>query len=538
MTIGIPDSGALLRVSDLGVRLSGHTDLVVSGVSFTLSGGECVALVGESGSGKTMVASALSGLLPEGGVIATGTAHLGDIELTALAERDWRSVRGRRIGVVPQDALGALDPLRPAGWEVAEAMAVHRIGSRRERRARVYDAMERAGIDDAPRRARQRSPVLSGGLRQRVLIAGALSAAPQLVIADEPTTALDAVTQRRIIAELNRIRRGGTAVLLISHDLELVAEVADRVLVLRDGRVVESGPARRLMSAPADRYTRLLVDSRVRGSRLGAVPPVPAGAEVLSVSGVGCVLQRRRVLSEVSATIRRGRTLGVVGASGSGKSTLASLILGLRRPTEGEIRIEGRPWSAEPERRRRARRPAVQFVAQDSLGSFRPGHTVGEVVAESLVPLLRRGDIGRSAIDPRVRAVLDQVGLPRTALTADPRALSGGQRQRVNIARALAPSPRLLIADEPVSALDVVVQDSILRLLAEIQADTGLAMLLISHDLSVVRDLAHETLILEAGRVAEYGPTPTILDHPTSNAGRELKAALPPDRRAYEMRKD
>lgn len=517
-----------LRVVDLEVRLAGRDDPVVTGVTFELGAGECVALVGESGSGKTMIASALSGLLPDGATVVSGAATLGTVELTTLDEAGWRNVRGRRIGVVPQDALGALDPLRPAGWEVGEAMAIHRIGTRRERRSQVHEVMRRVGIDDAETRARQRSPMLSGGLRQRVLIAGALSAGPEVVIADEPTTALDTVTQRRILLEINRIRRAGAGVLLISHDLAVVAEIADRVLVLHEGVVVESGPAERIMSAPEQPYTRRLVEVGSRTPRNDDPRRrIDAPAPVLEIDGVGCAIRGTRVLDDISATIGRGRTLGVVGASGSGKSTLASLVMGLRKPDEGEIRIDGLPWSSVPERSRRARRPEVQWIAQDSLGSFRPGFTVGEVVAESLVPLVRRGEFERSAVTARVRHVLDQAGLPRTALTVDPRTLSGGQRQRVNIARALAPAPKLLIADEPVSALDVLVREEILDVLGRAQAETGLAILLISHDLSVVRDLAQDTLILAEGSVVEHGPTAEILDHPTSDSGRALKDALP-----------
>ncbi len=527
-----PDYGDADRlvVADLRIHLAGQDDPVVAGVGFELGAGECVALVGESGSGKTMIASALSGLLPHGAAVASGTAMLGADDLTILDEAGWRSIRGRRIGIVPQDALGALDPLRPAGREVGEALAIHRIGTRKERRPKVYEVMGRVGIDDVETRARQRSPVLSGGLRQRVLIAGALSAGPGLVIADEPTTALDAVTQRRILEELNRIRRAGAGVLLISHDLELVAEIADRVLVLHEGRVVESGATEQIMAAPAHSYTRRLVGVRDRNPRAVREPEVGDGAgaapPVLEVEGVGCTVRGTRILDGVSATIRSGRALGVVGASGSGKSTLAALVMGLRVPDEGVIRVDGHRWSPLPERRRRPRRPDVQWIAQDSIGSFRPGFSVGDVVAESLVPLVQRGDLDRSAVTARVRAALDQAGLPRTALTVDPRTLSGGQRQRVNIARALAPAPKLLIADEPVSALDILVQDAILDLLDRARIEAGLAIMLISHDLSVVRDLAQDTLILAGGRVVEQGATAQILDRPSSAAGRALKDAL------------
>ncbi|MEU8273180.1 dipeptide ABC transporter ATP-binding protein [Microbispora bryophytorum] len=524
----------LVAVADLRVSFPASGVEAVRGVSLSIAPGECVALVGESGSGKSVTARALIGLAGPGAKVRASAFRVGGGDALTFGPREWRRVRGRFAGLVLQDALVSLDPLRTVGAEIAEVLAEHDVVPRRARPERVRALLEAVGVPDPETRVRQHPHQLSGGLRQRALIASAIAAEPELIIADEPTTALDVTVQAQILRLLADRKAAGTALLMISHDLAVVAAVADRVLVMKDGLVVEEGPAREVLTTPRHDYTRALlaaVPSAARPStssvssasavpRRPDGPPAPRGP-VLAATGLSVAYGSRRAVDGVSFRLYAGETLGVVGESGSGKTTLARLALGLLTPDAGEVSLRGGPWSGLPERRRRALRPAVQVIAQNPLDSFDPRQTVGRLVADPLSALPRRRR--------RERAVelLGRVGLPPELLGRRPRELSGGQRQRVAIARALASRPEVLICDEPVSALDVSIQAQVLGLLAEIQAEDGTALLFISHDLGVVRHLSDRVLVMKDGRVVEEGDAGEVFHHPRHAYTKELLAAVP-----------
>ena len=521
----------LLQVEDLRVSYATAGGLVpaVRGVSLAVEPGEVVAIVGESGSGKSTLAHAVAGLLPGSGRVDAGRVTLAEQELSGLSERAWRTVRGRRVGLVPQDPGVALNPVQRVGAQVAEVLTVHGLADRRSAPARAVELLAEAGLPDAAARARQYPHELSGGMRQRVLIAIGIAARPQLLVADEPTSALDATVQRQILDRLDElVRATGTAVLLITHDLGVAADRADRLVVMQAGRVVEEGPVREVLAAPRDEYTRRLLDS-APGLHLDAVRDRPAPRPGTLVEVRDLVKEfplgrgRIRAVDGVSFTIARGETLALVGESGSGKSTTARLVLRLADPTSGTVlfdgtditRVRGRAWR---ELRRRA-----QLVYQNPYASLDPRFSIAEVIAEPL-RAFRVGD----ARSRRARAaeLLDRVALPETVLDRRPAELSGGQRQRVAIARALALSPDLVVCDEPVSALDVSVQAQVLELLADLQADAGLAYLFISHDLAVVRRIAHRVGVLRDGRLLELAPTEQLFAAPQHDYTRELLAAI------------
>ncbi|MEU8176540.1 ABC transporter ATP-binding protein [Microbispora hainanensis] len=513
----------LVAVEDLRVSFPAAGVEAVRGLSLSIAPGECVALVGESGSGKSVTARSLIGLAGPGATVRASAFRVGGGDALTFGPREWRRVRGRFAGLVLQDALVSLDPLRTVGAEITEVLAEHDVVPRRARPDRVRALLAAVGIPDPETRVGQHPHQLSGGLRQRALIASAIAAEPELIIADEPTTALDVTVQAQILRLLAERKAAGTALLMISHDLAVVAAVADRVLVMKDGLVVEDGPAREVLTTPRHDYTRAL---------LAAVPSVSAGPRrptgapasrepVLAATGLSVAYGSRRAVDGVSFRLQAGETLGVVGESGSGKTTLARLALGLLAPDAGEVSLRGGPWSGLPERLRRPLRPAIQVIAQNPLDSFDPRHTVGRLVADPLSALPRRRR--------RERAIelLGRVGLPPDLLGRRPRELSGGQRQRVAIARALASRPEVLICDEPVSALDVSVQAQVLDLLAEIQAEDGTALLFISHDLGVVRHLSDRVLVMKDGRVVEEGDAGEVFRHPRHPYTRELLAAVP-----------
>jgi peptide/nickel transport system ATP-binding protein len=564
----------LLVVDDL--RVSFGAGPVVDGVSFVLSAGECVAVVGESGSGKSVTARALLGLA--GGTVASRRLTLGDTDLSTLGEAGWRRVRGARIGLVLQDALVSLDPLRPIGREIDDALRLHTRLTPRQRRARALAALTEVGMPDPEARLGSRSGELSGGLRQRALIAAALAVRPELIVADEPTTALDAEVQSVVVDRLRALRDGGTAVIVISHDLGVVRRLADRVVVMRQGEVVETGPTAEVLDAPQHAYTRMLVAAlpggAPRGSRLSAPAsepePAPAPAEhrrvdgaprtaavprpvggagtarddaaaaapaddrpvVLAATGLRRVFPARgrapdRVaVDDVSLELRAGETLGLVGASGSGKTTTARLMLGLDEPDAGTVTLLGEPWAPLRERDRRARRPLLGAIYQDPASSFDPRLPVGRLLADALTD----GDrtrAGRGALRDQVVDLLARVGLAPDLADRGTASLSGGQRQRVAIARALAPRPRVIVCDEPVSALDVSVQAQVLDLLDELQRQDGLAYLFISHDLDVVGHMADRVAVMQHGRVVEQGRTSEVFAAPRHEHTRALLAARP-----------
>ncbi len=524
-------SEPLVAVEELRVSFPSAGVEAVRGVSLSVAPGECVAVVGESGSGKSVTARSLLGLAGPGAAVRASRFTMAGRDARGFGPRDWRRIRGRFAGLVLQDALVSLDPLRTVGDEIAEVLAVHDVVPRPGRTARVVELLASVGIPDPEIRAGQYPHELSGGLRQRALIASAVAADPELIIADEPTTALDVTVQAQVLRLLADRRAAGTAVLLISHDLAVVASLADRVLVMKDGLVVEEGPTERVLSSPGHEYTRSLLaavpSASSRGTRLSApAVPLPERAaghapEVLAATDLSLSYGSRRAVDGVSFTLHRGETLGVVGESGSGKTTLARLALGLLDPGSGEVRLHGQLWSGVRERRRRPRRPAIQLISQNPLESFDPRHTVGRLVAEPLRGLPRR--------ERRARALelLERVGLAPGLAARHPRELSGGQRQRVAIARALGPRPDVLVCDEPVSALDVSIQAQVLDLLAEIQAEDGTALLFVSHDLGVVHHISDRVLVMKDGRVVEEGDVDDVFFLPRHPYTRDLVAAVP-----------
>ncbi|SHF78257.1 peptide/nickel transport system ATP-binding protein [Jatrophihabitans endophyticus] len=551
------DHDVLLRVRDLSVsyRTRGATVAAVAGVDLDVRAGEVVAVVGESGSGKSTTAHAVVRLLAANGSIDAGTVQLGRHELTAMSERELRHVRGRRIGFVPQDPSVSLNPVKRIGEQVAEVLRIHDLAGRRAAPTEAVEVLARAGLSDPATRARQYPHELSGGMRQRALIAVAIAAEPRLIIADEPTSALDVTVQRVILDHLQRLtEESGTAVLLVTHDLGVAADRAQRIVVMSQGRVVETGSTERLLRDPQHAYTRQLLASapsltvvRPRTGRPPAAVPVAGGApgaapDVPLVDARDLVKEYRvphadpaartlRAVDGVSFTVERGRTLALVGESGSGKSTTARLVLRLVDPTAGQLVVDGEDVTAArgPQLRRLRRR--AQLVYQNPYASLDPRWAVADVITEPL-RAFRVGDTASRTA--RARELLDQVALPAAILSRRPAELSGGQRQRVAIARALALSPELIVCDEPVSALDVSVQARVLELLAELQADTGVAYLFISHDLAVVRQIADRVAVMQAGRIVEQGDTADLFDHPQHDYTRELLAAIPGGRYAAD----
>ncbi|MYW03303.1 ABC transporter ATP-binding protein, partial [Streptomyces sp. SID3343] len=539
--------GPLLVVDGLDVAFPGR-EPAVRGVSFTVSRGECLAIVGESGSGKSVTARTLVGLTGGGARVSARRLSFDGTDLTSLSEPRWRTIRGRRIGLVLQDALVSLDPLRTVGAEVAEALRTHRVVPRGRIGERVVELLDDVGIPDPARRARQYPHQLSGGLRQRGLIASALAADPELLLADEPTTALDVTVQAQVLALLGRLKDEGTAVLLISHDLAAVARLADRIAVMYAGSIVEQGPVGEVLTDPRHEYTRALLaavpSAHAKGARLSAgaaarkpVPtPAPVGKVLLEVAGIGKRFRApdgawHDAVRDVSFVVRAGETLGVVGESGSGKTTAARIVLGLEVPDTGSVRFADAPWSGVSEAVRRPSRGRIQAVQQDPLGSFDPRYPVARILGEAVAaaglpggPFARRT---RAAHRARVAELLGLVGLSADLLDRRPRDMSGGQRQRVAIARALAPSPELIVCDEPVSALDVSIQAQILDLLADLRAELGLALLFISHDLGVIRHVSDRILVMKDGAVVESGDAEQVFASPRAPYTRELLAAVP-----------
>ncbi|WP_432544027.1 dipeptide ABC transporter ATP-binding protein [Kineococcus sp. SYSU DK002] len=537
-------SGALLSVRDL--RISYGAREVVHGASFDVHPGEVVAVVGESGSGKSTTAHAVVGLLAGSGTVDSGSVLFEGDELVGLGEKAWRSVRGARIGLVPQDPTLSLNPVERIGDQVAEVLHVHGLAKGAAARARAVDLLTAAGLPDAATRARQYPTELSGGMRQRVLIAIGLAAGPRLLVADEPTSALDVTVQRQVLDHLGSLtREAGTAVLFITHDLAVAADRASRVVVMSQGEVVEVGTAQQVLTEPVHAYTRSLLAAApsLHSARIRAVPrdrtapPVPRSAEPLvrvrslvkrfDVPGRGNV---QTAVSGVSFDVGRGRTVGLVGESGSGKTTTARLVLGLERPTSGEVRFDGVDVSRARGAAWRELRRRVQFVYQNPYASLDPRVAVGDTIAE---PLRAFGIGDRASRRARAAELLDQVRLPADTLRRRPAELSGGQRQRVAIARALALEPEFVVCDEPVSALDVSVQAQILELLVQLQADHGLSYLFISHDLAVVRQISDEVGVMRRGELVEFAPTGDVFTRPRHEYTVELLEAIP-GRRALE----
>jgi len=533
---------SLLSVHGLNLSFGGHR--VVEGLSFDIQPGEKLALVGESGSGKSVTALAILRLL-EGaqitGSIAFSSREDPSVhhELLSLSEREMRAIRGRDIGMVFQEPMTALNPLLTVGAQVAEVLVEKEALSRAQAWARAVELLARTGIPEPERRAAQYPHQLSGGQRQRAMIAMALACRPRLLLADEPTTALDVQLRGRILDLIEDLRREtGMAVLLITHDLNLVRRFADRVVVMQRGRLVEQGVTEALLSAPRQAYTRELVASRP--ARAVVEAPLPPETEPLvkaeglrvsypvPIAGVrGWFKQGEFVALEgADFTVPPGRTLGVVGESGSGKSTLAQAVLGLL-PHGGALSIAGRQWQGRVAADRPLRRIA-QVVFQDPFSSLSPRMTVEEIVGEGL----RVHEPGLAVAERRARVqnALRQVGLDETAfpalLSRYPHEFSGGQRQRLAVARALIVNPQLVVLDEPTSALDVTIQHQVLALLQGLQRERGLAYLLITHDLAVVAAMAHEVLVLKDGQVVERGTVRQVMAEPRHAYTRLLVETL------------
>ncbi|GAA1513875.1 peptide/nickel transport system ATP-binding protein [Agromyces terreus] len=561
--------GPVLEVTGLSISFSEGRRRrdVVHDIDLAVAPGRCVAVVGESGSGKSVTARALLGLAGRTARVHAERLSVAGADLRNADERAWRRVRGASAGLVLQDALVSLDPLRTIGREIADPLRIHLRMPPAEARARALELLELVGMPHPALAIDRRSGELSGGMRQRALIAAALALDPPLLIADEPTTALDVGVQARVLGLLEEARDRGTGVLLISHDLAVVSRVADHVVVLHDGRVVEQGPAAEILGAPRHPITRALIAAVPtdvpRGEALSraaaADPEPPVAPSAPSADGTAAAGGRRPVeaapaeappmsadprvardaeapvlegfglaksfgsgatavhaVADASFRLHRGRTLGLVGESGSGKSTLARLVLGLTPPDAGEVRLDGGAWSTLVERDRRPLRPRIGAVYQDALGSFDPRWSVRRILRDAL------GAARMPASDAAVAALLEQVHLSPELAARHPLALSGGQRQRVAIARALAGSPGILVCDEPVSALDATVQARVLDLFDELQRKHGLAILLISHDLGVIRHMSDTIAVMRSGRIIEQGDADRVFTSPQHEATAAL----------------
>jgi peptide/nickel transport system ATP-binding protein len=566
-------AGHLVEVADLRIEFPTESGPVtaVAGLGFTLAPGAALGLVGESGSGKSATAYALLGLHRGTGAKVTGTVRVAGTDVLAASDAELRRLRGGTAAMVFQDPLSSLDPYQAIGDQIAEVHRVHHRVSRSAARARAVRVLDRVGIADAARRARSRPHEFSGGMRQRALIAMALACEPRLIVADEPTTALDVTVQAQILDLLHELRaEEGVGLLLVTHDLGVAAGSVDELLVLRDGAPVERGPLARVLAAPAADYTRALLTAVPRldagptgrtgadaasagraGSDAGAEVREPAdaadtsaevrdpvgaagggggsrGDELLVVSGLsrefGPARHRVHAVRDVDLTLREGETLGVVGESGSGKTTLGRMLVRLLDPSAGRILYRGRDIAPLGDRALRPLRRELQMVFQDPVSSLNPRRSIGESIAD---PLRAAGALTDKEIRARVRELLERVGLDPDWYRRYPHEFSGGQRQRVGIARALAPAPKLVVCDEPVSALDVTTQAQVVALLGELQRDLGLSLIFIAHDLAVVRQVSDRVAVMRGGRIVETGTAAEVYDAPQDPYTTSLLAAVP-----------
>jgi ABC-type microcin C transport system duplicated ATPase subunit YejF len=517
---------------------------VVRGLGFTVGRGETVALVGESGSGKSVSALSIMRLVErEGGRILAGAVRFTDpatqatVDLTQAEEDALRRIRGDRIAMIFQEPMTSLNPVFTIGDQLAEAIVLHQRVSKSAALALAEDMLKRVRLTDPARRLGQYPHELSGGMRQRVMIAMALSCRPALLIADEPTTALDVTVQGEVLALIRELQREiGMAVLFITHDLGVVAEVADRVVVMRHGEKVEEAPVRDLFAAPVHAYTRTLIAAVPRLGEAPVLAPPSGDAPVLAVEGLTKLFPVRRGLfrrlaghvhaaDDVSFELKAGETLGLVGESGCGKSTTGRALMRLVAPTAGRIRLAGEELTAlDGPALRRARRD-VQMVFQDPYASLNPRLTIFESVTEPLA--IHEPGLSRRERRDRAAGLLERVGLPAEHLDRYPHQFSGGQRQRLAIARALCLGPKVIVADEPVSALDVSVRAQVIALLRELQRDLGLAYLFVSHDMAVIEQVSHRVAVMVDGQIVEIGPTKAVLFEPRHPYTRKLIAAVP-----------
>ena len=521
-------------------------------VNFDIWPGETVAVVGESGSGKFTTAMSIMGLLPGGGQVTDGTITFDGRDITHLSEREFTGIRGSEVGLVPQDPMSNLNPVWSIGHHIKEALKANNVASGSAAHDRAVELMEEAGLTEADRRINQFPHQFSGGQRQRALIACGLAARPKLLIADEPTSALDVTVQQQILDHLQELTEElGTAVLLITHDLGLAAERAQRIIVMSQGRIVEAGPSLEILQNPQHPYTQKLVASapsvtarridldieeplRDAGEDAAVDAADEASPNLIEVSGLTKIYQvpgdrpwRKKdftAAEDVNFFLRRGHTLALVGESGSGKSTVAQMVLGLLEPTSGTVTFDGTDITHLDRAGELAFRRRVQPVFQNPYGSVDPMYSVFNTIAE---PLKIHKVGSKKEQEARVRELLDLVAMPSSMLARYPGELSGGQRQRVSIARALALGPEALILDEAVSALDVLVQSQVLSLLNDLQEEMGLTYLFITHDLAVVKQIADETLVMKSGRIVERGETDDLFDNPEQEYTRRLIESIP-----------
>jgi peptide/nickel transport system ATP-binding protein len=523
----------VLDVRDLHISYSqgDNRSTVVHGVSFTVEPGEVVALVGESGSGKTSTAQAVIGLLAENGRIESGSIHLNGAEISRWSARRLRSIRGAVVSLVPQDPGSSLNPVLTIGAQVREILEIHGRLDRREADRRVIELLTNVGLSEPELRVRQYPHELSGGMKQRVLIAIAIALRPALIIADEPTSALDVTVQRRILDLIDDLRREyGTSVLLVTHDLGVAADRSEKIIVLQGGRIQEQGETAEVLASPQSAYTRKLLSDAPSLAEAKPRPVIepgrPAALTITNLVQDFPLPNGRsfRAVDGISFTVARGTTHAVVGESGSGKTTTIRSIAGFQKPTGGKIRIGDLDVGSLRSEDLRQFRRKVQLVYQNPWASLDPRQTVQAIVEE---PLLNFDPLPRGERLERVRAIIDRVGLPVTALSRLPHALSGGQRQRVAIARALVLEPEVVVLDEAVSALDVTVQAQILELLAELQRDLGLTYVFVSHDLAVVRQIADTVSVLHNGRQVDFGTVEDVFSASSTAYTRELIDAIP-----------
>ena len=540
---------SLLRYEDLSISFgSGRREkFAVNHLDLEIGIGERVALVGESGSGKTLTALAPLRLEPEGAKVSgkilwNRKDGQGTVDLLSLPIQDIREIRGREIAMVFQEPMTALNPLFTVGNQIVEAVQIYQpLISKADCIDAAVDLLKKTGIPEPERRFHSYPHQLSGGQRQRAMIAMALACKPRLLIADEPTTALDVSLRLQILDLLKELQeeskdQGGMGILLITHDLNLVKHFAQRVAVLNQGNLMESGPTKQVFTHPTDPYTKALVNSEPVRDLAPVMPlaPVLLETEDLSVAYPSSEsiswfkkAPPHKVLKKVSFVLKQGQTIGVIGESGSGKTTLGMAVLGLlgdsAAQVTGDVDVLGSDWQTLKPVERRAMRSSLQVIFQDPFRSLSPRMNVMQIVAEGLdIHFPKLSAVER---ENRVVDILKEVGIDRSALTRYPHEFSGGQRQRIAIARALILRPQILVLDEPTSALDVSIQKQVLALLTELQKKYNLAYLMISHDLAVIRAMSHEVMVLKAGKVVEFGDTETMIKHPRQTYTKELFAA-------------
>ena len=555
----------LLEMKDVHISFTTSTGVVeaVRGVNMSIYPGQSVAIVGESGSGKSTTAMSILGLLPGTGKVTGGQILFEGEDITHYDNKQFESLRGDKIGLVPQDPMSNLNPVWRIGTQVEESLKANHVVEGSERHQRVVELLEEAGLPDAERRAKQYPHEFSGGMRQRALIAIGLAARPKLLIADEPTSALDVTVQKTILDHLEHLTEElGNAVLFITHDLGLAAERAEHLVVMHRGRIVESGPSREILRSPQHPYTRRLVDaapslasSRIRAAKEAGVEAkelktgvangavvkqgtatedsASAQAPVISVRNLTKEFDIRgqrggkkllKAVDDVSFDIRRGTTLALVGESGSGKSTVANMVLGLLEPTSGTIEFEGHDTSTLSKQELFKLRRKMQVVFQNPYGSLDPMYSIYKCIEE---PMALHKVGSRKEREARVAELLDMVSMPRSAMRRYPNELSGGQRQRIAIARALALRPEVIVLDEAVSALDVLVQNQIIQLLAELQSELSLSYLFITHDLAVVRQTADDVVVMKKGQAVEQGTADDIFENAQQEYTRNLINSVP-----------